>query len=71
VLGPWIHVGSKVQHCSIAKIGETLSVRAGVAANYEKKGHRFVDLDTLVIANDERPVAHILHTAIYKLRTPN
>jgi acyl dehydratase len=71
VLGPWIHVGSKVQHCSIAKIGETLSVRARVAANYEKKGHRFVDLDTLVIANDERPVAHILHTAIYKLRAPN
>jgi acyl dehydratase len=71
VLGPWIHVGSKVQHYSIARIGEAISVRAKVAANYEKKGHRFVDLDTLVIANDERPVAHVLHTAIYRLRAPN
>jgi acyl dehydratase len=71
VLGPWIHVGSKVQHLSIARIGEALSVRARVAANYEKKGHRFVDLDTLVIAKDERPVAHVLHTAIYRLRPPD
>jgi acyl dehydratase len=68
VLGPWIHVGSKVQHCSIARIGEALSVRARVAANYEKKDHRFVDLDALVLANGERPVAHVLHTAIYRLR---
>jgi acyl dehydratase len=71
VLGPWIHVGSKVQHLSIARIGEALSVRAQVAANYEKKGHRFVDLDTLVVASGERPVAHVLHTAIYRLRPPN
>ncbi|MBV8850338.1 MAG: hypothetical protein JOZ16_12225 [Methylobacteriaceae bacterium] len=71
LLGPWIHVGSKVQHSSIARIGETLSVRARVAANYEKKGHRFVDLDTLVIANGARAVAHVLHTAIYRLRPPN
>jgi acyl dehydratase len=71
VLGPWIHVGSKVQHSSIARIGEPLSVRARVAANYEKKGHRFVDLDALVIGNGERPVAHVLHTAIYRLRPPS
>jgi acyl dehydratase len=71
VLGPWIHVGSKVRHLSAARIGERLSARAQVAANYEKKGHRFVDLDTLVIANEERPVAHVLHTAIYRLRPPN
>jgi hypothetical protein len=71
VLGPWIHVGSKVQNLSTARIGETLSARAKVAANYEKKGHRFVDLDVLVIANGERPVAHVLHTAIYRLRPPS
>ncbi len=71
VLGPWIHVGSKVQHLSVASVGETLSVRARVAANYEKKGHRLVDLDCLVIANAARPVAHVLHTAIYKLRPPD
>jgi acyl dehydratase len=71
VLGPWVHVGSKVQNLSTARIGETLAVRAKVAANYEKKGHRFVDLDALVIANNERPVAHVLHTAIYRLRPPS
>jgi acyl dehydratase len=60
-----------VQHLSIARIGEALSVRARIAANYEKKGHRFVELDTLVVAKDERPVAHVLHTAIYRLRAPN
>jgi acyl dehydratase len=71
VLGPWIHVGSKVRNLSLAHVGESLSVRARVAANYEKKGHRFVDLDALVIANDGRPVAHVLHTAIYRLRGPD
>jgi acyl dehydratase len=71
VLGPWIHVGSKVRNLSIAHVGESLSVRARVADNYEKKGHRFVDLDALVIAGSERPVAHVLHTAIYRLRAPN
>jgi acyl dehydratase len=71
VLGPWIHVGSKVRNLSIAHVGEALSVRARVAANYEKKGHRFVDLDALVIANGARPVAHVLHTAIYRLREPD
>ena len=71
VLGPWIHVGSKVQHLSLAHVGEALSVRARVAGNYDKKGHRFVDLDTLVVASDERPVAHVLHTAIYRLRAPD
>jgi len=71
VLGPWIHVGSKVRNLSLAHVGESLSVRARVAANYEKKGHRFVDLDALVIASDVRPVAHVLHTAIYRLRGPD
>jgi acyl dehydratase len=71
VLGPWIHVGSKVRNLSIAHVGESLSVRARVADNYEKKGHRFVDLDALVIGNGERPVAQVLHTAIYRLRAPD
>jgi hypothetical protein len=71
VLGPWIHVGSKVRNLSIAHVGESLSVRARVADNYEKKGHRFVDLDALVIADGVRPIAHVLHTAIYRLRGPD
>ena len=44
------------------------AVRARVAANYEKKGHRLVDLDALVIANGRTVVARVLHTAVYQLR---
>ena len=64
VLGPWMHVGSVVRHFSAARVGETLIARARVADNYERKGHRFVDADVLVLAG-ERPVAHVLHTAIW------
>jgi hypothetical protein len=65
VLGPWMHTGSGVQNFAAAVVGDVLSVRARVAANYERKGHRLVDIDALVIANDERVLAHVLHTAIY------
>jgi acyl dehydratase len=68
VLGPWIHVGSKVDHFAAAKVGDELTVRAKVTANYEKKGHRFVDLDGLVVANGATPIARIAHTAIYRPR---
>jgi acyl dehydratase len=67
VLGPWIHTGSKVQHLAAVPVGSMLSVRARITGNYQHKGHRFVELDALVIA-DARPVAHIAHTAIYRPR---
>ena len=68
LLPPWIHVGSDIQFFSHAKVGEALSVRSIVTDNYERKGHRFVDMDCLVLANDVRPVAQVKHTAIYQLR---
>ena len=68
VLPPWIHTGSKVANFAAARVGDELSVRARVAANYEKKGHRLVDLDALVIANGRTVVARVLHTAVYQLR---
>lgn len=64
VLGPWIHVGSEVAHHGVVRDGQTVSCRGRVAAEYERKGHRFVQLDLLVSA-DDRPVATIDHTAIY------
>ena len=67
VLPPWIHVGSTMRHLSVARVGEALSARTRVVANYDKKGHRLVDMDCLLLAG-ERPVAHVLHTAIYRLR---
>jgi acyl dehydratase len=67
-LGPWMHVGSIVQHFAAARIGDELSARAAVTANYERKGHRFVELDVLVYANRDTPLARIAHIAIYRPR---
>jgi acyl dehydratase len=68
ILGPWIHVGSKMQLLAAARSGDELTARAKVIGNYEKKGHRFVELDALVVANGRTPVAHCQHIAIYQPR---
>src|SRR6202049_2108668 len=68
ILGPWIHVGSRMQLLSAARTGDELSARARVTGNYEKKGHRFVELDALVLANGRTPLAHCQHIAIYQPR---
>ena len=68
ILGPWIHVGSRMQLLSAAKTGDELTARAKVTGNYEKKGHRFVELDGLVVANGTTPIAHCRHIAIYQPR---
>jgi acyl dehydratase len=68
ILGPWIHVGSKMQLLAAARDGDELVARAKVTGNYEKKGHRFVELDALVVANGRTPVAHCQHIAIYQPR---
>ena len=53
---------------SAARAGDEIVARAKVTANYEKKGHRFVELDALVVANGTTPLAHCQHTAIYQPR---
>jgi hypothetical protein len=67
VLGPWIHVGSRVQNFSAARIGQELTAFGRVTGNDVRKGHKFVDVDVLVRA-DGAPVARIAHTAIYRPR---
>ena len=67
-LGPWIHAASTIRHFAVARAGETLAAHAQVAANYERKGHRFVDLDVIVVADAARAVAQVRHTVIYRLR---
>ena len=68
ILGPWIHVGSRMQLLSAARTGDEITARAKVTANYDKKGHRFVELDALVVANGTTPLAHCRHIAIYQPR---
>jgi hypothetical protein len=66
--GPWMHVGSKIRHFAAAKVGDVLGVRAKVTGNYEHKGHSFVDIDALVLANGTTPVARVSHVSIYRPR---
>ena len=68
IMGPSIHVGTRMQLLSTAGIGDELTARAKVTGNYDKKGHRFVELDALVVANGTTPLAHCQHIAIYQPR---
>jgi hypothetical protein len=68
IMGPWIHVGSRMQLLSAARSGDEIAARARVTDNYEKKGHRFVELDALVVGNGTTPLAHCRHVAIYQPR---
>jgi hypothetical protein len=65
VLPAWMHVGSKVQNLGIGHVGDTLTARACVTQNYEHKGHKFVEIDALVLANGTTLLARVTHTAIY------
>jgi acyl dehydratase len=68
LLGPWIHVSSEVTNFTTVSNGDALSTRGKVLELFERKGHKFVDLDVLVVANETTPVVHIHHTAIYDIR---
>jgi acyl dehydratase len=68
ILGPWIHAGSRMQLLAAARSGDELTARARVTGNYEKKGHRFVELEALVVGNGTTPLAHCQHVAIYQPR---
>jgi acyl dehydratase len=68
IMGPWIHVGTRMQLLSATRIGDELTARAKVIGNYDKKGHRFVELDALVVGNGTTLLAHCHHIAIYQPR---
>ncbi len=67
-LSPWIHVESEGRHVSAARAGERLEMRGRIKSLFEKKGHEFVELDLLLVAQGSRPVATIRHVAIYQFR---
>ncbi|MBO0746165.1 MAG: hypothetical protein J2P43_14190 [Candidatus Dormibacteraeota bacterium] len=59
-LGPWLHVGSSIQHVGLVARGQEVEARARLAGCFDKKGHRFVEVDVEVTG------ARIRHTAIYE-----
>ena len=67
-LGPWIHVSSAVRHLGLVHDGDQLSTRARLTDDFERKGHKFVVLDVLIVADLVRPVVRVEHTAIYEPR---
>ena len=67
-LAPWVHTSSALQNFAVARIGDELSARARVIQNYERKGHRLVDLDVILVANGTEVIAQVQHTAVYRLR---
>jgi acyl dehydratase len=66
-LGPWMHVVSGVTHFGVVSDGERVSTRGRIAKLFERKGHRFAELDLLLVADGTRPVQHVRHTAIYEI----
>ena len=68
-LGPWVHVSSTVRHLGAARVGDRLATRGRVRSLFEKKEREYVELDLVLFAGS-RPVAHILHTAIYRFPSP-
>ena len=68
VLGPWIHAASGLINHSVARDGDEIAVRGRVKDRFERKGHEFVTIDLLVIANNTRIVQQVRHTAIYRPR---
>ncbi len=67
-LGPWIHVSTDAQHRGLVLDGDAVEVRGVVVDEREHKGHRFVDLDVEITA-DQRPVWSARHTAIWRPRS--
>jgi len=66
-LPPWIHVESHARHLALVRDGERAEVRAVVAALWERRSHRFVELDVLVLGENSTPVAQLRHVAIYEM----
>jgi acyl dehydratase len=66
-LGPWMHVGSEVTHFGVVTDGQRVSTRGRIAKLFDRKGHRFAELDLLLVAGDTRPFQHVRHTLIYEI----
>jgi len=68
VLGPWIHVDSRVRNHALVRVGEQLALRSKITSNVVSKGHAIVGFDAMVVSDGTRNVAEITHTAIWRPR---
>ena len=66
-LGAWVHTASDCRFLGLARPGERLEVRSEVTDVFERRGHRLVRYDALVLGPGG-PVARVDHEAIWRLR---
>jgi hypothetical protein len=69
VLGPWIHAASGVINWGAVRDRDEIAVRSRIRECFERKGHEFVVLDVLLVANGVTVVQQVRHTAIYRPRS--
>ncbi len=64
-LGPWIHVASEIAMYRPCRVGDVVQVRGVPVDKFDKKGHEFVVLDVLMLANGEvaQRVMHVYLSA--------
>lgn len=67
-LGMWIHTASETRHYAQARDGERITMRSRVTEAVEKRGHELITLDIGVFGEHDRPIAHITHSAIIRLK---
>jgi len=66
----WIHVGSTVRNFAPIPQETPFELRTTVAANDERSGHRFVELDILVVSGSGDAIfGSVRHVAIYAPRS--
>lgn len=67
VIPAWIHTASRITFFEALRTGPDYEVRAIPEQKWNRKGHEFVRL-YVNIRRDQRTVAEILHTAIFRPR---
>ena len=67
-LGPWIHIGSRVENFGPARLRDRLSLYAQITSNHKHKGHDIVEIDAKVLANQNSMITQIKHLAIWRPR---
>jgi hypothetical protein len=65
-ISPWIHAGSRVRHWRALTPGLEVDVRGVLRSTSEHRGHKFLELDLLVLAGGS-PLGEVRHTVIYQL----
>ena len=64
---PSIHVRSHIQHLAPAFAGQTVTVAGRCVEAYERKGHHYIVVDGLIMAEDGAPLARVRYTEIFRV----